>query len=110
MPVNGNEHKIAIRNSHQPLTEVGASSSIRVAGHTFNNGIGVKGKCALMFKVNGRAGRFWAMVAMDTAGSEDAKGRFRVQNGDLFSNRILLDSSSRTKDSAPQEIDIALSF
>jgi len=81
---------------------------IRIAGRTFDKGLGAKGKCAVMFKVNSRAARFRATVAMDAAAPEDAKGRFRVQNGDFFSNKVLWDSRDMTKDTPPKEIDIAL--
>ncbi len=53
---------------------------ISIAGQTFKKGIGCKGKCAVMFKVNNRADRFSAIVAMDKSSKEDAKGRFRVYN------------------------------
>ena len=81
---------------------------IRIAGRTFDKGLGAKGKCAVMFKVNSRTDRFRVTVAMDAAGPEDANGRFRVQSGDFFSNRVLWDSGGMTKDTPPKEIDIAL--
>jgi hypothetical protein len=52
--------------------------AIRIAGRTFHKGLGVKGKCAVMFKVNGRAERFRATVALDPSCPEEVKGRFRV--------------------------------
>jgi len=81
---------------------------IRIAGQTFSKGIGAKGKCAVMFKVAGRADRFRAMVAMDKSCPEDAKGRFRVYNEDFFANKVLWDSGQMTTDSPAQEIDIEL--
>jgi alpha-galactosidase len=81
---------------------------IRVAGQTFKKGIGCKSKCAVMFKVNGRADRFRAVVAMDKSSKEDANGRFRVYNEDFFANQVLWDSSEMTKDSPAKEIDIEL--
>ena len=81
---------------------------IRVAGRTFKKGLGCKGKCAVMFKVNGRADRFRAIVAMDKSSKEDAKGRFRVYNEDFFANKVLWDSGEMTKDSPAKEIDIEL--
>jgi alpha-galactosidase len=81
---------------------------IWIAGQTFNKGIGCKSKCAVMFKVNGRADRFRAIVAMDKSSKENAKGRFRVYNEDFFANKVLWDSREMTKDSPAKEIDIEL--
>ena len=79
---------------------------IRVGGRTFKKGIGCKGKCSVMFKVDGFADRFSAIVAIDESSKDDSKGRFRVYNGDFFSNRILWDSGQMRKDSPAREIDI----
>ena len=81
---------------------------IRVASQTFKKGIGCKSKCAVMFKVNGRADRFRAIVAMGKSSKEDANGRFRVYNEDFFANQVLWDSGEMTKDSPAKEIDIEL--
>ncbi len=82
--------------------------AITIAGQTFEKGFGCKGKCAVMFKVNNRADRFSAIVAIDKSSKEDAKGRFRVYNEDFFANKILWDSGQMTKDSPPRGIDIEL--
>ncbi|MHC4425944.1 MAG: NPCBM/NEW2 domain-containing protein [Planctomycetota bacterium] len=81
---------------------------IRIAGQTFSKGIGAKSKCAVMFKVNGRADRFRAVVAMDKSSGEGADGRFRVYNEDFFANQVLWDSGEMTKDSPAKGIDIEL--
>jgi len=81
---------------------------ITIAGQTFEKGFGCKGKCAVMFKVNNRADRFHAIVAMGKSSGEDAKGRFRVYNEDFFANKVLWDSGRMTKDSPPKGIDIEL--
>jgi hypothetical protein len=85
-----------------------AGDPIRIAGQTFKKGIGCKGKCAVMFKVNNRADRFSAIVAIDKSSKEAAKGRFRVYNEDFFANKILWESGQMTKDSPPRGIDIEL--
>jgi hypothetical protein len=85
-----------------------AGNPIRIADQTFKKGIGCKGKCAVMFKVNNRADRFSAIVAIDKSSKEDAKGRFRVYNEDFFANKILWDSGQMTKDSPHRGIDIEL--
>ena len=61
-----------------------------------------------MFKLNGRADRFRATVAMDRSSKEDAKRRFRVYNEDFFANKVLWDSGRMTKDSPAKEIDVEL--
>ena len=81
---------------------------ITIAGQTFEKGFGCKGKCAVMFKVNNRADRFRAIVAMDKSSGEEAKGRFRVYNEDFFANKVLWDSKEMTKDSPHKGIDIEL--
>jgi alpha-galactosidase len=81
---------------------------IRVAGQVFRRGIGVKGECAAMFKVTGRADRFRATVAMDDSSPNDAQGRFRVCNEDFFANKVLWDSGKMTSDAPAKEIDIEL--
>jgi len=81
---------------------------IMIADQKFEKGIGCKSKCAVMFKVNNRADRFSAIVAMDKSSKEDAKGRFRVYNEDFFANKVLWDSKEMTKDSPPKGIDIEI--
>ncbi|MHC4749360.1 MAG: sialate O-acetylesterase [Planctomycetota bacterium] len=81
---------------------------IRIADQTFSKGLGAKSKCAVMFKVNGRANRFQAIVAMDKSSKEDANGRFRVYNEDFFANQVMWDSGEMTKDSPAKGIDIEL--
>lgn len=81
---------------------------IRCEGRTFHKGIGAKGKCALIFMVNGCADRFRATVMMDDSSPEDAEGRFRVQNEDFFANEVLWDSGPMTRGSPAKEIDVPL--
>jgi len=81
---------------------------ISLGGRTFEKGMGCKSKCAVMFKVNGRADRFRAIVAVDKSSKEGAEGRFRVYNKDFFANKVLWDSGKMTKDSPAKAIDVAL--
>jgi hypothetical protein len=81
---------------------------IKIDGRIFKKGLGCKSKCAVMFKVNGQADRFRAVVAMDKSSKDNANGRFRVYNEDFFANRVLWDSGRMTKDSPAKEIDIEL--
>ncbi len=81
---------------------------IAIGGRTFKKGFGCRGKSAFMFKVNGRADRFRAVVAMDKSSKENVEGRFRVYNEDFFANKVLWDSGKMTKDTPAKEIDIEL--
>jgi alpha-galactosidase len=94
---------------HAPVYDATfGGAPIQVAGLTYRKGIGVKGRCALMFKVAGRANRFQAIVALDPTSPEAADGRFRVYNEDFFANRILWDSGELKRDSPAQQIDLTL--
>ena len=81
---------------------------IKIDGRTFKKGFGCRGKAAFMFKVNGRADRFRATVAVDKSSKESAKGRFRVYNEDFFANKVLWDSGEMTKNSPARKIDLEL--
>lgn len=85
-----------------------SGAPIIIGGRTFPKGLGCQAKSACMFMVNGRAGRFRAVVAMDVATPENAKGRFRVYDEDFFANKVLWDSRDMTRDSPAKEIDIEL--
>ena len=81
---------------------------IQIGGRVFKKGFGCKAKSAFMFKLNRRADRFLATVALDPASPANAEGRFRVYDGDYFSNRVLWDSGKMTLDSAPKTINISV--
>ncbi len=85
-----------------------AGDPITIDGQTFERGFGCRGKSAFMFKVNGRADRFRAVVAIDKSSKQSAEGRFRVYNEDFFANKVLWDSGKMTKDSSAKKIDIEL--
>ena len=61
-----------------------------------------------MFKLGGRADRFRAHVAVDPAYDGEEFCRFKVFDGDAFSNKLLWASGKMTKESGSKEIDIAL--
>ena len=96
--------------NHAPVYDATfANQPIRIGKKTFTKGIGCKGKSAFMFMVDGKAQRFRASVQIDPASPANSKGRFKVQNEDFFSNQVLWDSKTMTRDSAPQAIDIDIS-
>lgn len=76
---------------------------------SFAKGFGCKGKSAFIFMVNGKAKRFQARVQMDASSSVGSEGRFKVQNEDFFSNKVLWDSKKMSKESAALDIDIDIS-
>ncbi len=81
---------------------------IDIHGKIFKKGFGSKGTSTFMFKLNGRANHFQAVVAIDKSYTGKKKGRFRVFNGDAFSNIILFDSREMTKETPARKIDIEL--
>jgi len=81
---------------------------IKVGAKTFKKGLGAKSRSAFMFKLRGRAAHLHAIVAIDTSNAGDAKGRFKVFNGDAFSNKVLWDSGEMTTGSPAKEVDIEL--
>ncbi len=81
---------------------------IRVGGKMFEKGFGCKGKSAFMFKINGRADYFRAVVSIDESYHGEDVGRFRVFNEDFFANKVLWDSGEMTKDSLAREVEVEL--
>lgn len=95
---------------HPPVYDATfADQPIMIDRKPVTRGIGCKGKSAFMFMVNGKAKRFQARVQMDSSSPEGSEGRFRVQNEDFFSNRILWDSKKMNRDSEALDIDINIS-
>ena len=92
---------------HAPVYDATfANQPIVIDGKPVTKGIGCKGKSACMFLVNGKAKRFQARVQLDPSSPAESQGRFRVQNEDFFSNKILWDSKKMGKDSPAKSIDI----
>ena len=61
-----------------------------------------------MFKINGRADYFRAVVSIDESYHGEDVGRFRVFNEDFFANKVLWDSGEMTKDSLAREVEVEL--
>jgi len=59
-----------------------------------------------MYKVNGRAEGFKAVVGLDYSYTGGETGRFRVYNEDPFGNRVLYDSGRMERGDAPKIIDL----
>jgi len=82
------------------------SNPITIDGVKHKKGLGCRGNCRIMYKLNNKADRFKAVVGLDDSYDGDGTGRFRAYNEDFFGNRVLFDSGKMNKDSAPKNIDI----
>ena len=82
------------------------SNPITIDGVKHKKGLGCRGNCRIMYKLNNKAERFKAVVGLDDSYDGDGTGRFRAYNEDFFGNRVLFDSGKMNKDSAPKNIDI----
>ena len=85
-----------------------SGNPIKIEGKTFKKGFGSKGDSAFMFKLDGRTGRFRAIVAIDSSYDGKEEGHFRVFDGDAFSNKLLWESGEMTKETPAKKIDIEL--
>lgn len=81
-----------------------------IRGTPHPRGFGFKGSCQAMFKLNGRAHRFHAVVGLDDACQGDDSCRFKVRNLDpIGPTSLLYDSGKMTRDTAPKAVDIDVS-
>ena len=86
---------------------------IVVGGKTYKKGLGCPERSSVMFMTDRRADRFHAVVGVDAEGEIKKKGgtrggRFRVLDGDWFSDKVLWDSEDMKPGDDPKEIDIAI--
>lgn len=81
-------------------------NQIELGGTVYKKGLGCKGTSSVMFQLNGKADRFRAIVSIDGSSNHAGSGRFRIYDGDFFSNRVLWDSGKMATGSAPKEVDI----
>jgi alpha-galactosidase len=73
--------------------------TISLNGTRYGKGIGCRGSSRLMFKINGKADRFRAVVGSDDSYKGEDPSRFRVLNEDFFGNQVLFDSGKVKPDS-----------
>ncbi|HUX56326.1 MAG TPA: sialate O-acetylesterase [Bacteroidales bacterium] len=64
---------------------------------TYKKGFGCKSKSMMMYKLNGKANRFQAIIGLDKCSPEDKTGKFRILNEDKFSGRVIFDSGDMEK-------------
>jgi len=63
-----------------------------------------------MFKLNGKAHRFRAVIGLDAACQSDDSCRFKVRNLDpIGPTSLLYDSGKMTPDTAPSAVDVDVS-
>ncbi len=79
---------------------------IVIDGKEYSKGLGCKGNSRVMYKLNGKARRFKATVALDDSYAGDETGRFRIYNEDFFGNRVLFDSGKMEQGAAPKIVDL----
>jgi|WetSurMetagenome_2_1015567.scaffolds.fasta_scaffold92417_2 hypothetical protein len=73
--------------------------AISVNGTRYEKGLGCRSSLRIMFKINGKADRFTAVVGSDDFYSGKETSRFRVLNEDFFGNQVLFDSGKIKPDS-----------
>jgi len=79
---------------------------ITMDGTRYSRGLGCKGNSRVMYKVNGGARIFKAVVGLDDSYAGTGTGRFRVYNEDFFGNRVLFDSGKMEQGAPPKVIDL----
>ena len=79
--------------------------AISVNGTRYEKGLGCRSSLRIMFKINGKADRFTAVVGSDDSYTGKETSRFRVLNEDFFGNQVLFDSG-RVKPDSLVNIDI----
>jgi alpha-galactosidase len=83
---------------------------IAIGGTPYQQGFGFKGNCQAMFKLNGKAHRFRAVIGLDAACQSDDSCRFKVRNLDpIGPTSLLYDSGKMTRDTAPATVDVDVS-
>jgi hypothetical protein len=81
--------------------------TISLNGTRYGKGLGCRGSSRIMFKINGKADRFTAVVGSDDSYKGNESSRFRVLNEDFFGNQVLFDSGKVKPDSVVN-IDISV--
>jgi|GEM_PF-179850 len=82
---------------------------LKIRGVSYSRGIACRKGTKLIYKLNGKAGRFKALVGLDDLNPKEATGRFRIYNEDSFGADLLFDSGRMTPDSSIREVDIDVS-
>ncbi len=98
------------KNSNAPVSDKNYNNDpIAIGGRTYKKGLGCKSNSRMMYKINGRARRFRAVVGLDDSYGGEETGRFRILNEDFFGNKVLFDSGRMKAGSAGKGVDIDVS-
>lgn len=92
--------------NHPVVDKSFEGNSFEINGKSYEKGLGCKSRSVMMYKLEGKADRFQAIVNLDEASPEDKTGKFRVLNEDKFGGRVIFDSGNMEKQDKPKEIDI----
>ncbi len=95
--------------NHPVADRMFSGEKIEVDGVRYRKGLGCKGTSTVMYKVEGKARTFEAIVSIDGATEEEAMGRFRVLNEDKFGGRVLYDSGKMKWGDKAKRISIDVS-
>jgi len=79
---------------------------ISMDGVTYGKGLSCKGNSRVMYKLNGGARTFKAIVGLDDSYAGTGTGRFRVYNEDFFGNRVLFDSGKMGQGASPKIVAV----
>lgn len=79
--------------------------TISVRGIKYKKGLGCLTGSRIMFKLDGKAERFEAVIGIDDSYKGKETAHFKVYDGDFFGGQVLYDSGKMGKDSSAK-IDI----
>jgi len=75
-------------------------------GQTFAKGLGCKGKSQVIYKLNGKAARFQALVGLTDHSSTNQPGEFSIQVEDRFGGKNIFTSGKMRKGDQPVAVDV----
>ncbi len=73
---------------------------ISIGGLKYKKGLGCRTGSRIMYRLNGMADRFQAVIGIDDGNKGEGTARFKVFNGDFFGGQVLFDSGEIGKGSA----------
>jgi len=96
-----------MKQGDAPRTDANSAGGVlSLRGTKYPKGLGCRNSSRIMYRLDGKADRFQAVVGMDDSYAGEETVRFRVLNGDFFGNQVLFDSGKLTRESAAVKIDI----
>tara|TARA_R100001369_G_scaffold92100_3_gene135479 strand:- start:5815 stop:8427 length:2613 start_codon:yes stop_codon:yes gene_type:complete len=80
---------------------------LKVGGKKYEKGLGVKSNSEVMYRLNGKAQRFRAVVSLDKNSPKGASGRFQIMVEEKFGGRVIFDSGNIKKGKVKIDIDVS---